>query len=148
MEFKIRKIKENDRCEILSMMEDFYSSEAVFTNGSKEIFTEDFEQCINNSPYLEGYIFSDDSITAGYAMIAKSFSTEFGKPCIWLEDLYLKSEYRGFGIIPKFIQYIESLHPNSVLRLEAEEENIHALHVYKKSGFTVLPYLELIKNAH
>ncbi len=52
MEFKIRKIKEEDKKEILSMMEEFYSSDAVYTNGGREIFENDFEQCINNSPYL------------------------------------------------------------------------------------------------
>lgn len=44
----------------------------------------------------------------GYAMIAKSFSTEFGKPCMWIEDLYIREAYRGTGLGSKFLDYIES----------------------------------------
>lgn len=141
----IRKFVKNDKTEIIDMMREFYSSEAVSTNGSDEIFATDFEKCTDDSPYVEGYVFEKEKIILGYAMIAKSFSTEFGKSCIWLEDLYVKKDFRGKGIIPKFIKYIENLYPNTILRLEAEEENTHAVHVYEKAGFTRLPYLEMKK---
>lgn len=145
MKLVIRKMKEKDKPEVLSMMEEFYNSDAVFTNGSKEIFENDFNNCINNCPYLEGYVFENDRIILGYGMIAKSFSTEFGKICIWFEDLYLKPEFRGKGIVPKFIQFIENVHNNAIFRLEVEKENIHACHIYKKLGFNPLPYLEMVK---
>ena len=78
-------------------------------------------------------------------MIAKSFSTEFGKPCIWIEDLYMKPDYRGMGIGTKFFAYIEQQYPDSVIRLEVEEENQNAISVYKKCGYQLLPYLEMKK---
>lgn len=143
--FSIRKIKNDDKTEILDMMKVFYSSDAVFTNGSDEIFEKDFETCINNSPYLEGYVFYNEKEIQGYAMIAKSFSTEFGKNCYWIEDLYIKPEYRGLGIGTEFFTYIENLYPDVIFRLEVEEENKRAVHVYKKCGFTTLPYTEMKK---
>lgn len=143
--FSIRKIKNDDKTEILDMMKVFYSSDAVFTNGSDEIFEKDFETCINNSPYLEGYVFYNEKEIQGYAMIAKSFSTEFGKNCYWIEDLYIKPDYRGLGIGTKFFTYIENLYPDVIFRLEVEEENERAVHVYKKCGFTTLPYTEMKK---
>ena len=138
-------MKFEDKVEVISMMKTFYSSEAVFTNGSDEIFDADFKACINNSPYLEGYVFTSDEVILGYAMLAKGFSTEFGKPCIWFEDLYLKPEYRGHKIVPRFIKYVEALHQDSIFRLEVEKENSHACHVYKKQGFSELPYCEMVK---
>ena len=141
----IRLMTRKDKEAVIEMMRVFYASPAVLSNGSETIFENDVENCVNDSPYLEGYIFSDDSITVGYAMIAKSFSTEFGKKCIWLEDLYLKKEYRGLGIIPQFIEFIESRYPNTILKLEVEAENKHAVHVYKKRGFKELAYQEMIK---
>ena len=57
MDFEIRQMHINDKKEIIAMMKTFYSSDAVFTNGSEEIFENDFLNCINNSPYLEGYVF-------------------------------------------------------------------------------------------
>ncbi len=145
MDFIIRKIENKDRSEILLMMEEFYSSDAVFTNGSREIFEKDFDNCISSCPFLEGFVFEQTDIILGYAMIAKSFSTEFGRICVWFEDLYIKKEYRGQGIISKFIDYIEKSYPESLLRLEVEKENSHALYVYKKKGFSILPYVQMKK---
>ncbi len=127
MDFAIRKMHIDDKNEVLSMMKEFYSSDAVFSNGSDIIFETDFENCLNENPYLEGYVFYSNTDILGYAMIAKSFSTEFGKQCIWFEDLYIKQNY-----------------PNCIFRLEVEAENLHAVHVYEKKGFKQLPYTEMI----
>ena len=144
MNFKIRKFNKDDKSEVLMMMEEFYHSDAVSTNGSNEIYETDFENCINDLPFLDGYVFVSEDIILGYAMIAKSFSTEFGKMCIWLEDLYLKKEYRGQNIIPQFLEYIKETNPNTLFKLEVEKKNSHAVHVYQKCGFSKLPYLEML----
>ena len=144
MNFKIRKFNKDDKSEVLRMMEEFYHSDAVSTNGSNEIYETDFENCINDLPFLDGYVFVSEDIILGYAMIAKSFSTEFGKMCIWLEDLYLKKEYRGQSIIPQFLEYIKETNPNTLFKLEVEKKNSHAVHVYQKCGFSKLPYLEMM----
>ena len=148
MEFSnktVRAIEPNDRSDILNMMRVFYSSDAVLSNGSDEIFNADIDACIEKSPYLEGYVFLDGDIKMGYSMLAKSFSTEFGRPCIWIEDIYIEPEYRGLGIGSFFLHYVEEKYPNCVFRLELEEENERALSVYKKCGFEHLPYMEMKK---
>ena len=78
-------------------------------------------------------------------MVAKSFSTEFGRPCMWIEDMYIKQEYRGTGIGSQFFEFIEKKYPDTILRLEVEEENERAINVYKKCGYEVLPYMEMKK---
>lgn len=145
MNFEIEKMKAEHKTEVLEMMSVFYASEAVHTNGSAEIFEADFENCIGNSPYIDGFVFTQAEKILGYAMIAHSFSTEYGKECIWFEDLYLKPEFRGFGIIPKFFNFIETEYKNTIFRLEVEKENEHAVHVYKKHKFSDLPYHEMVK---
>jgi ribosomal protein S18 acetylase RimI-like enzyme len=117
----------------------------VLSNGSEEIFLADIENCVNDNPYLEGYIIEGPDGIQGYGMIAKSFSTEFGKPCIWIEDLYLKENYRGYGIGKVFLDFIGDKYPGCLLRLEAEEENERAIRLYEKCGFQILPYTELKK---
>ncbi len=147
MDFVIRKITQSDFDEVFAMMKTFYNSPAVFTNGSDEIFQSDIAACLDEKcPFLDGFVFVAKNEIIGYAMLAKSFSTEFGKPCIWLEDLYLKPAFRGNGIIPSFIKFVENNYQNSVFRLEVEDENKHAVHVYEKTGFSRLPYVEMIKN--
>lgn len=145
MKTVIRYMSEADRESVIDMMRTFYSSPAVFTNGSEEIFAADVDNCVGESPYLEGYVFEGEDGIQGYAMVAKSFSTEFGKPCMWIEDIYIKEEYRGRGIGRMFFGYIEEKYPDAIFRLEAEEDNEIAVNLYKKCGYEVLPYLELKK---
>ncbi len=146
MSYEIRNMQNKDKDEILSMMREFYSSEAVFTNGSEDIFLRDFDNCINDSPFLEGYVCLKNNTIAGYAMIAKSYSTEFGKRCIWLEDLYIKPEFRGMHLGSFILEFIENHYRNSVIRLEVEKENSCAVNIYKKHGFSFLPYAEMKKD--
>lgn len=145
MNTTIRKMNVEDKHIVIEMMKVFYTSPAVLSNGSEEIFENDVENCINDSPYLEGYVFENSEEIQGYAMIAKSFSTEFGKPCVWIEDLYIKEEYRSMGIGSEFFEYIQEKYLNCIFRLEVEEENEKAIRVYKKCGFEVLPYMEMKK---
>lgn len=143
MNINIRHIAERDKPQILEMMRVFYASAAVFTNGSEEIFNADVDNCISDNPYIEGYVFEGDDGILGYAMLAKSFSTEFGKPCIWIEDIYLNDNSRGLGIGSAFFDLLGEKYPDCLLRLEAEEENEGAVRLYERQGFTRLPYLEM-----
>ena len=142
---EIRPMTADHAAAVHAMMKTFYASDAVHTNGSDEIFSNDIRACIGENPYLEGFVFVQEGATVGYAMIAKSFSTEFGRPCIWIEDIYLQSEVRGQGTAGKFFAYLEGLFPDAILRLEAEEENVGAVRAYRKAGFHVIPYLEMFK---
>lgn len=141
----IREMRECDREAVLNMMRVFYRSPAVLSNGSEEIFKANIDACVGDSPYLEGYVFEDGGEIIGYGMLAKSFSTEFGKSCIWIEDLYLREECRGLGLGSAFFKMVEEKYPTALLRLEVEEENERAIHVYRKNGFEVLPYMEMKK---
>ena len=167
-----RKIKRRDKDAVLGMMKDFYSSAAVLSNGSEEIFNKDIDACISENPYLEGFVFvrkcsaeapeTDDSgddvkdeaapeteavkeKLLGYAMIAHSFSTEYGMPCIWIEDLYLIKEARGMGLASQFLEFLSEKYADHILRLESENENEHAMEVYKRKGFSEMPYVEMYR---
>lgn len=142
---KIENMTRKHAEEVIDMMRTFYASPAVLTNGSEEIFRNDIENCINDCPYLEGYIFVKEEQILGYAMVAKSFSTEYGKPCIWIEDIYVKPECRGNGCGSQFFAFVEQKYPDCLLRLEVETENERAIHVYRKIGFEVMPYMEMKK---
>ena len=141
----IREMELKDKPEVMEMMKVFYNSPALYTNGSDEIYSDDIDNCINDNPYLEGYIIENSEGTQGYTMIAKSFSTEFGKPCIWIEDIYIKENFRGLGIGKIFFDFITKKYTDCIFRLEVEEKNKRAVKLYKKCGFTVLPYLEMKK---
>lgn len=141
----IREMREEDRSALINMMRVFYSSDAVATNGSTEIFNADITACVSENPYLEGYVIDIDGKIVGYTMLAKSFSTEYGKECIWIEDIYVSESYRDMGYGTRLLQFVKEKYPSALLRLEVEKENEQAIRVYKKCGFDFMPYLEMKK---
>ncbi|MBR2179186.1 MAG: GNAT family N-acetyltransferase [Selenomonadaceae bacterium] len=141
---EVRKMCQMDRAIVVDMMRRFYNSPALITNGSEEIFASNVDNCLSNSPYVEGFVFTVEEKVIGYGMLAKSFSTEFGSECVWIEDIYIEQEYRGQGIGSMFIQYVKGIYPDKVLRLEAESDNAKAIAAYEKNGFQKLPYMELV----
>ena len=58
-------------------------------------------------------MFEENGQIQGYAMTAKSFSTEFGRPCIWLEDIYIKEAFRGTGIGSQCLEFIGNMYPEA-----------------------------------
>ena len=146
MNLVIRDMVEGDRNQVLELMRIFYDSPAVFHTSSDEVLKRNIEDCISDMPYVSGYVFEMEGELAGYAMTSISYTTEYGGICIWLEDLYIKPEYRGNGIPAKFFTYIEAEHPEAVrFKLEVEQENERAIAAYKKSGYGISPYFEMIK---
>lgn len=140
-----------DREEVLAMMRVFYDSPALLTNVPDEVLARDVDACLGDSPYVEGLILeslsaengSDPADIAGYSMLAKSFSTEFGGPCIWIEDLYLKPEYRSKGAGSILLAYVKNNYDTVITRLEVETENVNAVAAYRKAGYGVLGYTEM-----
>lgn len=55
-------------------------------------------------PYAECMLAERDGQIVGYALFFHNFSTFTGKPGIFLEDLYVKSQYRGGGIGMQFFR--------------------------------------------
>lgn len=145
MSFRIDKMTIDDKAAVVEMMRVFYNSEAVLSNGSEEIYSNDVDACAGENPYAEGFVFKNGDTYLGYAMLAKGYSTEFGKNCIWIEDIYIQEVYRGMGIGRKFFEMLFSTYNDVVYRLEVEEENENAVALYKKCGFEIIPYTEMIK---
>ena len=138
-------MQKGDKAAVIEMMRTFYASPAVLTNGSEEIFNADVDACVSDSPYAEGFVYEAGGEIVAYSMIAKSFSTEYGRPCVWIEDIYVKENFRGHGIGTEILKYIEGISNGALLRLEAESDNESAIRVYKNCGFEIMPYVEMKK---
>lgn len=145
----IRRIEEKDRDSVMEMMRVFYDSPAVFHTSSDQVLQQDINDCIRDDfPFVDGFVFEKEGVEEllGYAMIAPSYTTEYGGLCVWLEDLYVKPVYRREGISTQFFTYLESLFPQAVrFKLEVETENETAIASYKKNGYGISPYFEMTK---
>ena len=142
----IRKMIDADKNIVIDMMRRFYNSPALITNGSEKIYFNNVESCLKNSPYIEGYVFIVAEKIVGYGMVAKSFSTEFGGECIWIEDIFIEKNFRGKGFGTRFLNFVKEKYPDKNLGLEVESDNVKAVAAYKKFGFKELPYLEMVLN--
>jgi ribosomal protein S18 acetylase RimI-like enzyme len=144
-----------DREEVLAMMRVFYDSPALLTTIPDEVLVRNVEASLRDSPYVEGLILESHcpdsaeaadgqaAVIAGYSMLARSFSTEFGGPCIWIEDLYLKPAYRSQGAGSTLLAYVKDNYDAVITRLEVETENVNAVAAYRKAGYGVLGYTEM-----
>ncbi len=144
MNITIRKMQHDDSKIVIDMMRKFYTSSAVITNGSEKIFAANVENILSGSTCAEGFVFISEEKIIGYGITARSYSTEFGGECIWIEDIFIEENYRGRGVGTKFIRYVKEIYPEKILRLETEHDNATALKIYKRLGFKELPYLELV----
>ncbi len=140
----IREINESDKNEYIEMGENFYCSDAVSHKIPKENFESAFESAINNNPFIKLYILENEGIIAGYATIAVTFTTEGGGKTIWLDELYIKPEYRGKGLGRELIGFLKSDGSIKRIRLEITPENEKAKKLYISEGFVSCEYKQLI----
>ncbi len=141
----VRPFIPSDFDDILSMMKVFYASDALLIHPQESVLRRTLTDAMGDNPFVEGFAFEWDGVLAGYGMVAKSYSTEAGGPCIWIEDIYILPQYRGKGLGTAFLKFVREQFPQAVrIRLEAEPENAKAMAVYHGAGFSELGYTQLI----
>ncbi len=105
--------------------------EVVATKESLEKFL------FNDKPYAKVVIAYLEGKPVGFALYFNNFSTFLGRPGIYLEDLYVRSEARGCGIGKKLLSYLAHIAFTSGFgRLEwwVLDWNQDALDFYKRLG--------------
>lgn len=100
--FDLRKINQNDKNEFMTMSRDFYNSDAVSAPVPENFHEQAFSDLMAGTPYAECLFFTHENQVAGFALLAKTYSREAGGECVWVEELYLKPEFRGMGAAKRF----------------------------------------------
>jgi ribosomal protein S18 acetylase RimI-like enzyme len=49
------------------------------------------------------------------------------------------------GLASQFLEFLSEKYADHILRLESENENEHAMEVYKRKGFSEMPYVEMYR---
>jgi len=60
-------------------------------------------------PFAEAILARSGDRTAGFALFFHNYSTFVGKPGLYLEDLFVRPEYRGRGIGQAMLRYLASV---------------------------------------
>ena len=137
----IRKIEEKDREIYLEMARDFYSSPAVLAPVPEENLVSSFYEFVCGTPFGDAFIFEEEGSVIGYGVLAYTYSQEAGGKVVWLEEIYLKKEFRGKGAGSCFIDFVLESIPAKRYRLETEPENEKAAALYRRKGFEFFEYV-------
>lgn len=140
----VRKLNFDDKEEYMNMASAFYSSNAVSHKIPKEYFERAFQAVMENNPMIRLYILEQQGNTAGYAAIAVTFTTEGGGNTLWLDELYIKEEYRSQGLGRELIRFLKNDKSVKRIRLEITPENERAKKLYISEGFEPCNYSQLI----
>lgn len=143
---KIRKVEEADRATYTELVHEFYHSEAVIAPVPAENVTRMFNELMRSDDYAEAYLAEYDGAPAGFVLLAKTFSQEAGGMVLWLEELYIRSTYRGMGIGSQFFSFLCDHYGDRVkrIRLEVDVENEDARRLYYRWGFEDFPYEQML----
>ncbi len=96
-EVRVRAASERDVPLILSFIEELAEYERL---SHEVVATEEAlrEHLFGERPVAEVVIGEDGEDPAGFALFFHSFSTFLGRPGIYLEDLYVRPEFRSRGV--------------------------------------------------
>lgn len=143
-----REFEPDDLQEYLTMSRDFFNSDAVDHFVSEKNWQETFAKIMNKSQFVNGWVFLDNGNITGYLLICFTWSNEIGGIDAWIDEFYIKPEYRGKSLGKAYLKYILQFYSDSVnrFRLEITSTNTIAEQLYLKLGFTVVPYKPLFLN--
>ena len=142
----IRKIDFNDKELFFELSREFYSSPAVLSNIPEDFHGATFEELMRSEDYLMGFIFEFEGATAGYGLLNITYGHEAGGRVVWIEEIYVREEFRGRGLGREFFEYVFANIPAARYRLEVEPENERAVALYERLGFEVLAYGQMVKD--
>lgn len=145
MERTIRKIQSVDRDLFLAMSREFYRTPGVLHDIPDEFRFRTFEEMTRSDLYLDGRFLLLNGVEAGYVLLTKSFSQECGGAVVWVDELYVRPEFQGQGLAGFFFRWLEQNFSAARYRLELEPGNTRAEALYRRMGYTPLPYTQMIK---
>ncbi len=94
------------------------------------------------------WIFEQTGNTAGYAILVRFWSNEYGGNKIIVDELFVLPEYRGRGISTAFFQFLPEHFAASAVALELEVTpgNVAARRLYERLGFRKAKNDYMVKN--
>ena len=144
---RLRFVANEDRDALMEMMEAFYNTPGVLHQIPSAHFSDTLDQILNGNPAVNCYIIQYEKRTAGYCLLAHTYSNEGGGLTVWVEEIYILPQERGHRLAEKALREIFQMYDSTAARyrLEVTEDNKVAQRIYRKLGFVPLDYRQMIK---
>lgn len=139
--FTIRSAQPSDVSRIFELIQALAAYEKLLhqVTGSCEALQ---EHLFGDRPCVEALLADCEGQSVGFALFFTNYSTFLTKPGIYLEDLFVLPEYRGWGIGKAFLTKLAQLAlERDCGRLEWSvlDWNEPAIGFYQRMGATILP---------
>jgi ribosomal protein S18 acetylase RimI-like enzyme len=86
-------------------------------------------------PHFEAVIAEADGVPAGMCLFFRSFSTWFGRPGVYVQDLYVDEAFRSLGVGRKLLRRVAAISRDRggvYMRLSVDTENFVAQDFYAR----------------
>ncbi|MCD9855265.1 GNAT family N-acetyltransferase [Epilithonimonas sp. JDS] len=136
MNQEILKANLSDIPELSQMMKDFYAID--FYPFDEKLTVENFQKFINEGKYGDCFKILLEGEIAGYIILVKYFSFEFGGEIFFLDELFVKPEFQGKSLGKKALEFVKNYSVENnfkVVLLEIENHNDKAKRLYEHYGF-------------
>lgn len=131
-----RSADDSDIEALLAMMREFYAHDGLRFD---EAAARRALQGVIHEPNLgRVFLILEEGEVAGYAVLTFGYSLEFHGRDAFVDEIYLRDEYRGKGIGKRALEFLSTVCAESgarALHLEVERRNTNAQQVYHKFGF-------------
>ncbi len=132
-----RDIQMTDIPAVLDMMQDFYAIDGypIDIAHSQKLW----EQFISDEKLGKSWLITFEGEPVGYLILTFIFSFEYAGRIAFLDELYIKEDFRGEGIGKKAIAFVKEAAADyelALLYLEVEPHNTAAQQLYLSSGFS------------
>jgi len=121
---------------LIAMMREFYAHDGLKFDETKA--RRALQGIIGDETFGRVFLIRLADEVAGYAVLTFGYSLEFHGRDAFVDEIYLRDEYRGRGIgnrALKFLTEVCAENGISALHLEVERSNTPAQAVYRKFGF-------------
>ncbi len=137
MNITYRQFKASDKKAVVELIKSLYREDPEGNPVFDEKINRTFTELTKHPDKGTIMIIEADSKIIGYSILINFWSNEYSGNILDIDELYIKSNYRGKGIGLKYIQYlIDNKFNNSVaVQLETMPSNNKARQLYERIGF-------------
>ena len=121
---------------ILQLVKEFHHSEKL--DFDEKLDAQALEQLISDSSLGQLFLIQQDDEIIGYVIVAWGYSLEFRGRDAFIDEFYLRSQYRQQGIGTQTLSFVEKTCQElgiQAVHLEVDFENPDAQRLYQRVGY-------------